>query len=162
MQRGFWLEKDGLVAKKWERVTRVTAREDDFAQDPMVTGRFQVNVTPEDADMVYVSESGPPDPAQAQKLDGRVHETAAPAAWFLGVDSKGVAKTGAPCEWRAPIRVKPDVKRIHGLPRRANGYSAGGKDPRDVRWLRSRTGPEVPHGGNGRSARREQLRVWPR
>jgi hypothetical protein len=34
--------------------------------------------------------------------------------WFLGVDSKGVAKTGDVCEWRAPIRVKPDVKRISG------------------------------------------------
>src|SRR3954463_3936493 len=39
------------------------------------TGHFQVNVTPEDADIVYVSESGRPDPARAQKLDGRVYET---------------------------------------------------------------------------------------
>jgi hypothetical protein len=111
VQRGFWREKDGLIAKRWERVTRITARQDDFAQDPMMTGHFQVNVTPEDADVVYVSESGPPDPARAQMLDGRVYETAAPAVWFVGVDSKGVTKTGEPCEWRAPIRVKPDVKR---------------------------------------------------
>jgi hypothetical protein len=112
VQRGYWREKDGLVAKKWERRTRVTARLDDFAQDPMVTGRFQVNVTPEDADIVYVSEGGPPDPKTAKKLDGRVHETTASAAWFLGIDSKGDAATGDPCEWRAPIRVKPDVKRV--------------------------------------------------
>lgn len=114
VQRGYWREKEGLVAKKWERRTRVTARLDDFAQDPMVTGRFQINVTPEDADVVYVSESGPPDPNTAKKLDGRLYETTAPAAWFLGVDSKGVATTGDPCEWRAPIRVKPDVKRVSG------------------------------------------------
>jgi hypothetical protein len=114
VQRGYWREKEGLVAKKWERRTRVTARQDDFAQDPMVTGRFQINVTPEDADIVYVSESGPPDPKLAQKLDGRVYETTAPGAWFLGVDSKGVAATGDACEWRAPIRVKPDVKRVSG------------------------------------------------
>jgi hypothetical protein len=114
VQRSYWREKEGLVAKKWERRTRVTARQDDFAQDPMVTGRFQINVTPEDADIVYVSESGAPNPQTAQKLDGRVYETMAPAAWFVAVDSKGVAATGDPCEWRAPIRVKPDVKRISG------------------------------------------------
>ena len=114
VQRGYWREKEGLIAKKWERRTRVIARQDDFAQDPMVTGRFQINVTPEDADTVYVSESGPPDPTTAQKLDGRVYETAAAAVWFLAVDSKGVANTGDACEWRAPIRVKPDVKRVSG------------------------------------------------
>ncbi len=112
VQRGYWREKEGLVAKKWERRTRVTAVEDNFAQDPMVTGRFQINVTPEDADIVYVSESGPPDPESGQKLDGRVYETTAPGAWFLGVDSKGIAATGDACEWRAPIRVKVDVKRV--------------------------------------------------
>ena len=102
------------LPKKWERVTRVTARQDDFASNPMTTGRFQINVTPEDADTIYVSESGPPDPATAAKLDGRAYETAAPAVWFLAVDSKGGAKTGDPCEWRAPIRVKPDVIRVSG------------------------------------------------
>jgi hypothetical protein len=112
VQRGYWRDKDGLVAKKWERRTRVTARLDNFAQDPIVTGRFQINVTPEDADTVYVSESGPPDPKTAKKLDGRVYETTAPAAWFLGIDSKGVAAIGDPCEWRAPVRVKPDVRRV--------------------------------------------------
>ena len=66
VQRRFWRAKDGLVAKKWERITRVTARQDDFAQDPMTTGRFLVNVTPEDADIIYVSESGPPDPGSAK------------------------------------------------------------------------------------------------
>ena len=67
--RGFWREKEGLVAKKWERRTRVVARQDDFASDPMETGRFQINVTPEDADIVYVSESGPPDPTRAAKVE---------------------------------------------------------------------------------------------
>jgi hypothetical protein len=139
VQRGYWREKEGLVAKKWERRTRVTARLDDFAQDPIVTGRFHVNVTPEDADIVYVSESGPPDPKTAKKLDGRVYETTAGAAWFLGIDSKGVAITGDPCEWRAPIRVKPDVKRVSGgykvsfavIPRGATIHAAfDGSDPK--------------------------------
>jgi hypothetical protein len=113
-QRGFWRINQGLVAKKWERRTQVSARQDDFGQDPMVTGRFQINMTPEDADTVYVSENGPPDPTTAQKLDGRVYETADPAVWFLAVDSKGIAKTGDVCEWRAPIRVKVDVRRVSG------------------------------------------------
>ncbi|MGH7087187.1 MAG: hypothetical protein ACREFN_19635, partial [Acetobacteraceae bacterium] len=124
-----------------------SARQDDFAQNPMVTGRFQLSVTPEDADLVYVSESGPPDPAQAAKLDGRIYETAAPAVWFLAVDSKAVARTGEVCEWRAPIRVKPDVKRVSGgyritllaTPRAARIRATfDGSDPR--------TGPEVSEG----------------
>ena len=112
--RGFWREKEGLVAKKWVRRTRVVARQDDFASDPMETGRFQINVTPEDADIVYVSESGPPDPTRAAKVSGRTYETAAPAVWFLAVDSKGVATTGDVCEWRAPIKVRPNVMRVSG------------------------------------------------
>ena len=110
-ERGYWREKDGLIEKKWQRKTKVTARLDDFGPDPLATGRFQIHVTSEDADTVYVSESGPPDPSTATKLDGRVYETEAPAAWFLAVDSKKAAVTGDPCEWRAPIRVKPDVTR---------------------------------------------------
>jgi len=97
-----------------EKKTRVDARLDDFGPNPLETGRFIVNVTPEDADVVYVSESGPPDPANAKKLDGRVYETDAAAAWFLAVDSSGKNKTGDPCEWRAPIRVKPDIRRVSG------------------------------------------------
>ena len=112
VQRGFWRDKDGLVEKRWERRTQVTARLDDFAPNPLETGRFLINVTAEDADTVYVSEQGPPDPAKDKQLDGRTYETAAPAVWFLAVDSKGEAKTGDVCEWRAPIRVKPDVRRL--------------------------------------------------
>jgi hypothetical protein len=109
-QRGFWLRDEGLIAKKWEKITRVSARHDDSGPNPIETGRFIVNVTPEHADTVYVSEEGPPDAANAKKLDGRIYETGAAAAWFLAVDSSGKNKTGAPCEWRAPIRVKPDIK----------------------------------------------------
>ncbi len=112
VQRGFWKQDEGLVARKWQRVTRVTARQDDFAPDPIVNGRFQLQVTPEDADTVYVSEAGPPDPARAAKLDGRVYETAAPSVWLLAVDSTGKATTGPVYEWRAPLRVKPDVRRV--------------------------------------------------
>lgn len=55
-----------------------------------------------------------PNSATSARLDGRVYETAAAAAWFLAIDSQGVAKTGEACEWRAPIRVKPDVRRVSG------------------------------------------------
>lgn len=146
IQRGFWRQKDGLVAKKWERVTRVTARQDDFGQDPMTTGRFLLNVSSEDADIVYVSEAGPPDPATAQKVDGRTYETSAPAAWFLAVDSKAKAKTGDPYEWRAPIRVKPDVRRtasgykvsLFAIPRAAVIRATfDGSDPRTGAEIRS-------------------------
>ena len=89
-----------------------------------------------------------PIPKVAKKLDGRVYETAAPAAWFLGIDSKGVAATGDPCEWRAPIRVKPDVKRVSGgykvsfavLPRGATIRATfDGSDPKTGRRRRSRS-----------------------
>ena len=112
MQRGFWRDKDGLVAKKWERRTRVSARLDDFGPNPLETGRFLINVTAEDADLVYVSEKGPPAQSADNKLDGRAYETEAAAVWFLAVDSKGEATTGDAYEWRAPIRVKPDVRRV--------------------------------------------------
>jgi hypothetical protein len=160
VQRGFWRRSEGLVARKWERVTRVTARQDDFAQNPMVTGSFQINVTPEDADIVYVSESGPPDPANAAKLDGRIYQTAAPAVWFLGVDSKGAARTGDPYEWRAPICVQPDVKRVSGgfrialsaIPRAAVIRATfDGSDPK--------AGPEVTQGDIDAPKGAQRLRV---
>ncbi len=59
IQRGFWREHQGQIAKKWEKKTRVDARLDDFGPNPIESGRFIVNVTPEDADIVYVSEVGP-------------------------------------------------------------------------------------------------------
>ena len=158
--RGFWREKDGLVAKKWVHRTRVVARQDDFASDPMETGRFQINVTPEDADIVYVSESGPPDPTKAAKVSGRVYETAAPAVWFLAVDSKGVATTGDVCEWRAPIRVRPNVMRVSGgyrialtaIPRAAVIHATfDGSDPRQ--------GAVVPQGEFDAPKGASQLRV---
>jgi len=114
VQRGFWREREGLVARKWEKKTKVAARLDDFGQNPIDSGRFQIHVTPEDADLVYWSEEGPPDPAKAAKLDGRVLDTAAPVVWFLAVDSKKVAVTGDAYEWRAPIQIKIDVKRYSG------------------------------------------------
>lgn len=145
--RGFWRAKDGLIARKWERITRVSARTDDFGQNPMVTGRFSISVIPEDADTVYVSESGPPDPARAAKLDGRTYDTAAPAVWFLAVDSKGGSRTGDPCEWRAPIRVKPDVTRV------SEGYKVAFAAIPRAAVIRAtfdksepKTGPVVPHG----------------
>ena len=123
----------------------------------METGRFQINVTPEDADVVYVSESGPPDPAKAAKLSGRVYETAAPAVWFLADDSKGIA---AAFEWRAPVRVRLDVKRVSGghrialaaIPRAAMIRATfDGSDPRQ--------GAEVAPGESDAPNGAKQLRV---
>jgi len=53
-------------------------------------------------------------PEDSAKLDGRVYETKGQGVWFIGVDSKGIAATGDVCEWRAPIRVKLDVRRVSG------------------------------------------------
>jgi hypothetical protein len=113
-QRGFWRDSQGLIAKKWEKRTKVEARLDDYAPNPIETGRFIVNVTPEDADVVYYSEGGVPDPRKDKKLDGRVLETEAAAVWFLAVDSRGENATGDAYEWRAPVRVKPDIVRKAG------------------------------------------------
>lgn len=160
VQRGFWRDKEGLVAKKWERRTRVLARQDDLGLDAMQTGRFRLTVTPEDADTVYVSESGPPDPAKAARVNGREYETMAPAVWFLAVDSKGVAVTGDPFEWRAPIRVLPNVMRtsngfrisLMATPRAAIIRATfDGSDPRQ--------GPEIAVGEFDAPKGARQLRV---
>jgi hypothetical protein len=99
----------------------------------------------EDADLVYVSEKGPPAQSADNKLDGRAYETEAAAVWFLAVDSKGEATTGDSCEWRAPIRVKPDVRRVSdgyrvsvlAIPRGATIRATfDGSDPKD--------GPPIP------------------
>jgi hypothetical protein len=144
VQRGFWRDQEGLVAKKWQRRTRVSARLDDFGPNPLETGRFPIIVTAEDADTVYFSENGPPDPERDKKLDGVAYETEAAAVWFLAIDSKREAQTGDPYEWRAPIRVKPDVRRVSdgyrvsllAIPRGAKIRATfDGSDPR--------TGPAV-------------------
>src|SRR6516162_288641 len=69
VQRGFWRRNEGLVAKKWERRTRVSARLDNFGPNPLETGRFLINVTAEDADLVYVSDKGLPAQSADNKLD---------------------------------------------------------------------------------------------
>lgn len=147
VQRGFWRDKEGLIAKKWERRTRVVVRQDDLGIDFVETGRFRLNVTAEDADTIYVSESGAPDPAKAAKVSGREYETSAPAVWFLAVDSKSVAATGDPFEWRAPIRVALNVMRV------SSGYRVAVKAAPRAAVIRStfdgsdpRLGPEVPSG----------------
>ena len=75
-----------------------------------------------------------------------MYETAAPAVWLLAVDLSGLAATGPVCEWRAPLRVKPDVRRVSNghrvallaIPRAASIRATfDGSDPR--------TGPVVPH-----------------
>ena len=112
-----------------------------------MTGRFQINVTPEDADIVYVSESGPPDPANAAKLDRRVYETAAPAVWFLAVTSRAWPRPATSANGVRRSALKPDVMRVSGgykvalaaIPRAAVIRATfDGSDPR--------AGPVVPTG----------------
>jgi hypothetical protein len=43
-----------------------------------------------------------------------VLDTEAPAVWFLAIDSSGKNKTGDVFEWRAPVRVKPNIVRKAG------------------------------------------------
>jgi hypothetical protein len=118
VQRGFWLERDGLIAKAWDRTTKVIARLEDSGPNPMATGRFLLSVVAEDADLIYYSENGLPDIESDKKLSGRIYETEAEAVWFMAVDSSGLAITGDAIEWRAPIRAALDVKRVSG------GYKA--------------------------------------
>ncbi|NJO35533.1 MAG: dihydropteroate synthase, partial [Rhodospirillales bacterium] len=46
-QRQFWRDSQGLIARRWEKRTRVQARLDPYAPNPLETGRFIVNVTPD-------------------------------------------------------------------------------------------------------------------
>ena len=141
IQRGHWREKDGLIQKKWERRAEVSVRVDEFAPDPVETGHYTLAISPQDADTIYYSESGPPDPAQSAKLSGRTYELHGPVVWFLAVDSTGKNASSQPHEFRAPVRLKvrvdstPDGKLLTALavPRTATIHASfDGSDPRQA------------------------------
>jgi hypothetical protein len=104
-----WRERHGLVEKKFERVTAVTVRLDGPVEPMIDTGIYRLVVTPEEANVVYASETGAPDPATSGKVAGRAYETSAARAWFLPVDMTGEAKTGPAVEWLAPVRLAAHV-----------------------------------------------------
>ena len=141
IQRGHWREKDGLIQKKWERRAEVSVRLDEFAPDPIETGHYTLALSLQDADTIYYSESGPPDPAQSAKLSGLAYELHGPAVWFLAVDSSGKNAASEPIEFRAPIRLKvqvnstPEGKKLtaRAVPRTATIHASfDGSDPRQA------------------------------
>jgi Protein of unknown function (DUF499) len=106
--RKLWREHGGLIYKVFDRVTTVTARVES-AGDAHARGTYILSLSTEDADTIYVSETGVPDPARSEKVSGRQYETAAASVWFLAVDSTGKATTGPAYQWHAPIDVKPTL-----------------------------------------------------
>lgn len=104
--RKLWKQESGLVYKTFERMTSVSARLE-MAGDAHARGTYILSVSSEDADVIYVSETGTPDPDRSEKMSGRQYETGADAVWFLAVDSTGKAATGPAYPWQAPIDIKP-------------------------------------------------------
>ena len=139
IQRGHWREKDGLIQKRWERRAEISVRIDEFAPDAIETGHYTLAIASQDADTIYFSEQGPPDPAQSAKLSGLAYELHGPAAWFLAVDSTAKNKPSDPLEFRAPIRLRvtvestPDGKKLtaQAVPRTATIHASfDGSDPK--------------------------------
>jgi len=100
-----WRERNGLIEKKFERLTSVTVRLEGSLDGALEKGVYKLIVTPEEADTVYASETGHPDPTLSGKVSGRSYETSASRVWFLPVDSRGEAKSGASVEWLAPVKL---------------------------------------------------------
>jgi hypothetical protein len=141
IQRGHWREKDGLIQKRWERRAEINVRIDEFAPDPIETGHYTLAIATQDADTIYYSEKGAPDPAQSAKLSGLAYELRGAAVWFLAVDSMGKNKPSEPFEFRAPIRLRvavestPDGKKLtaQAVPRAATIHASfDGTDPRQA------------------------------
>lgn len=133
-----WRERDGLVEKRFERTTSVTVRLDGPLEAMVEKGLYRLVVVPEEADVVYHSEHGLPDPSLSAKVVGRSYETSGAKVWFLPVDSRGEAKTGRAFEWIAPIKLLATAASVSGgtsvdwlvLPRSAEvRVSLDGSDP---------------------------------
>lgn len=105
-----WRDRDGLIEKKFERVTSVSVRLDVPLEPMIASGVYRLVVTPEDADVVYASEMGEPDPAISGKVSGRTYETSASKVWFLAVNSRNEATPGPVREWLAPIHLSPEAR----------------------------------------------------
>ena len=100
-----WRAQGGLIEKKFERITSVTVRLDGPVDAMLDKGIYKLIVVPEEASIVYASETGVPDPSTSGKVTGRSYETSAAQAWFLPVDKDGEAKTGPAFSWQAPIKI---------------------------------------------------------
>ena len=150
--RKLWKQESGLIYRTFERVTSVTTRAE-MVGDVHTRGTYILSVSSEDADVIYVSESGTPDPSRSEKMSGRQYETGAEAVWFLAVDSTGKAATGPAYAWQAPIEVKPvltsasnGVKlNVSVMPRSAKVLATfDGTPPREGREIGEET--KVPTG----------------
>lgn len=108
-QRGYWKHDDGIVRRRFEVLASVTVGIEQFAPDPVETGRYTLTITRENADTVYFSERGPPEARHSAMLSGTAHVTEAAAVWFRPVDSSGKAVAGPVVEWRAPVRLRASV-----------------------------------------------------
>jgi hypothetical protein len=106
--RKIWKEEAGLIYRKFARVTSVTARVEPVG-DPHARGTYILTLTSEEADTIYVSEKGVPDPSSSERASGRQFETGTTDVWFLAVDSTKKADTGPAYHWQAPIDVKPSL-----------------------------------------------------
>ncbi|WP_442754267.1 DUF499 domain-containing protein [Methylocystis sp. JAN1] len=107
-RRKYWRERErsGLIEKKFERVASVSIRLEGSLDEALERGSYRLTVTREDADTVFFSEKGAPDPKTSGKVSGTSFETSAHKVWFLAVDSKKEAKTGEPYVWEAPIHLR--------------------------------------------------------
>lgn len=139
VQRGHWRERDGLISKRFERKAEVSVNIDHFAPDPVEVGHYTLSISTQDADTVYFSESGPPDPATSAVMSGRAHELSTSAIWLLAMDSTGKAKPSDVLEFRAPVRVRPQATStgeglrlsVQSMPRGATIHASfDGSDPK--------------------------------
>ncbi|RWD32092.1 MAG: ATP-binding protein [Mesorhizobium sp.] len=105
-----WRERSNLIEKKFTRQTSVQVRFDGAIEPMIDKGVYRLTVTPEDADVVYASEHGPPDPNTSARVQGRLWETSASKAWFMAVDSKNEAVSGPILEWLAPVRLSSSAQ----------------------------------------------------
>lgn len=104
-----WREHEGLIEKKFTRTTSVTVRLDGQIEGMVEKGVYDLSLIPADADKIYASETGDPDPAASGKVVGRSWTTSAAKVSFKAVDSRGEAETGPTVTWLAPIKLVPEV-----------------------------------------------------
>lgn len=134
-----WRLHAGLIEKKFTRETSLSVRLDGPIEPMIANGVYKLIVSPQDADTIYASETGDPNPAQSGKVISQTWETSAPKVSFIAVDSKKEAQTGPVQTWEAPIHVAHEVRSTSGgyeiswqaLPRSAEvRLSFNGVDPR--------------------------------
>ncbi len=146
LRTGHWRARTGLVEKRFTRETSVTVRLDGQIEGMITKGVYDLVVTPEDADTVYASETGDPDPTTSGKVVARAWTTSAARVTFLAVDSKKEATTGPAVPWDAPIKMATEARSTSGgfeiswhvLPQSADvRVSFDGRDPKGSAPVRS-------------------------